>query len=568
MADKTGYIGRNPGDSSVKVARQTFTPSTSTTDFTFAAGYTVGYVDLYLNGAKLIEGTDFNANDGITISMVSAAADGDVLEAVAYKAFNVGDSSSSSTGNFTVGNDLTVDNNATITNDLNVLGIGTVAKGFNVSAGGINAVGVITATSYEGDGSSLTGLQAGYFVETQAGIHTLSNVGLGTTNPSTMLMIEGDASSNATLSFDRKPVQSTNDGVIGDILFSNNGDSVAQIAVKREVGIDDGYIQINTQPNGGTFSEKIRIAGDGDVGIGTTRPLMLTHLFFTNNDTTWTGGSSGSWGSNGLRIENHSLVAGSHATLQLRTGQGADNIIASEFMAANRADLVFQGDSGSSPNMNEQLRITGLGNSVGIGTSLPSGHVEIFKQSSSVFHPDKYNGHISGLGTANGNTGDIFLSNKNNTAGNYNDITFSTLGDSTVLYEAAKITAFYPDHGGANPSGELYFQTKADAGDLKTGLFIDRDRNVGIGTTVIVTGSNLTVSGNLYPRIDATHDLGSGSYRWANIYSADLQLSNEGKQNEVDGTWGKYTIQEGEDDLFLINRRTGKKYKFMLEEVQ
>ena len=51
MADKTGYIGRNPADSSVKVARQTFTPTTATTDFTFASGYTVGYLDLFLNGS-------------------------------------------------------------------------------------------------------------------------------------------------------------------------------------------------------------------------------------------------------------------------------------------------------------------------------------------------------------------------------------------------------------------------------------------------------------------------------------------------------------------------------------
>ena len=73
--------------------------------------------------------------------------------------------------------------------------------------------------------------------------------------------------------------------------------------------------------------------------------------------------------------------------------------------------------------------------------------------------------------------------------------------------------------------------------------------------------------GNIVPGADATQDLGSTSKRWANIYSADLQLSNEGSANEVDGTWGQYTIQEGEDDLFLINRRSGKKYKFMLQEV-
>ena len=37
--------------------------------------------------------------------------------------------------------------------------------------------------------------------------------------------------------------------------------------------------------------------------------------------------------------------------------------------------------------------------------------------------------------------------------------------------------------------------------------------------------------------------------------------------NDVDGTWGDYTIQEGESDLFLINNRSGKKYKFNLTEV-
>ena len=70
------------------------------------------------------------------------------------------------------------------------------------------------------------------------------------------------------------------------------------------------------------------------------------------------------------------------------------------------------------------------------------------------------------------------------------------------------------------------------------------------------------------PTADVGGDLGSTTNRWANVYTADMQLSNEGSQNDIDGTWGKYTIQEGENDLFLINRRTGKKYKFMLEEVQ
>ena len=91
MADRNGYIGRAPGDSSVVVSRQIFSPTGVTTDFTFSSGYTVGYLDLYLNGARLIEGPDYAATDGATISLISPAANGDVLESVAYKAFNLGD---------------------------------------------------------------------------------------------------------------------------------------------------------------------------------------------------------------------------------------------------------------------------------------------------------------------------------------------------------------------------------------------------------------------------------------------------------------------------------------------
>ena len=96
-------------------------------------------------------------------------------------------------------------------------------------------------------------------------------------------------------------------------------------------------------------------------------------------------------------------------------------------------------------------------------------------------------------------------------------------------------------------------------------LRINANGNVGINTTS--PADTLDVNGNILPSFDATHDLGSSSKRWNNVYTTDLQLSNEGSQNDVDGTWGRWTIQEGEDDLFLINRRNGKKYKFVLQEV-
>ena len=73
--------------------------------------------------------------------------------------------------------------------------------------------------------------------------------------------------------------------------------------------------------------------------------------------------------------------------------------------------------------------------------------------------------------------------------------------------------------------------------------------------------------GNTIPGADNASDLGSSTKRWRNIYAADMHYSNKGDKNSVDGTSGSYTIQEGENDLFLLNNRNGKKYKFNLTEV-
>ena len=73
--------------------------------------------------------------------------------------------------------------------------------------------------------------------------------------------------------------------------------------------------------------------------------------------------------------------------------------------------------------------------------------------------------------------------------------------------------------------------------------------------------------GDLLPGSNASQDLGSSSTRWDNLYVNDLQLSNKGSQNSVDGTWGDWTLQEGENDLYMLNNRSGKKFRIKMEEV-
>jgi hypothetical protein len=88
-------------------------------------------------------------------------------------------------------------------------------------------------------------------------------------------------------------------------------------------------------------------------------------------------------------------------------------------------------------------------------------------------------------------------------------------------------------------------------------------------TTPVLQGQ-MTANGSIIPAANTTYDLGSSSLRWANIYTGDLHLSNEGRDsgNMVDGTKGNWTLQEGQTDLYLINNITGKKYRFAIEEIQ
>jgi hypothetical protein len=91
--------------------------------------------------------------------------------------------------------------------------------------------------------------------------------------------------------------------------------------------------------------------------------------------------------------------------------------------------------------------------------------------------------------------------------------------------------------------------------------------NVGIGNTT--PADKLVVGGNVMPGSDNAYNLGSATLRWANVFTGDLHLSNERTRgNDIDGTTGNWTIQEGETELFIINNKNGKKFKFKLEEVE
>ena len=149
MADKSGYIGNNPGDTSVVVARQVHEPTGIQTTFTFTTGYKVGYIDVYVNGSKLVSnGTDYTATDGNTVGLTTYAISGDIVELVAYKAFNAA-TVENAPGNLFVGNNLTVTGITTLNNDV------------------YTTADLILGGSVTGDGSLLTGIAVTDVVHTR-----------------------------------------------------------------------------------------------------------------------------------------------------------------------------------------------------------------------------------------------------------------------------------------------------------------------------------------------------------------------------------------------------------------
>ena len=122
-------------------------------------------------------------------------------------------------------------------------------------------------------------------------------------------------------------------------------------------------------------------------------------------------------------------------------------------------------------------------------------------------------------------------------------------GTDAILVSAAIQAKAEGDHSASSNATSLEFMTGAsEAATAKV---------------------RITSAGHMVPTADDTYDLGSSSLQWRDIYTGDLNLNNtKTRNNEVDGTSGSWTIQEGKDNLYLLNRLNGKKYKFNLTEVK
>jgi hypothetical protein len=143
------YIGQEPGQGQAE--RYIYTASgsetvVSTADDGRVIGYTAGQVSVYLNGVKLVVGTDCIATNGSTITGLSALSASDVVEVIALSAFSPSDTVSASGGTFTGA----VTASAGVIGNLTGNASGTAATVTTAAQPAITSVGTLTGFTSTG----------------------------------------------------------------------------------------------------------------------------------------------------------------------------------------------------------------------------------------------------------------------------------------------------------------------------------------------------------------------------------------------------------------------------------
>ena len=326
MADRNGYIGRAPSDSAVTVARQTFSPTGVTTDFTFASGYVPGYFDIFINGVKMIEGSDYTSTDGSTFSVLNGGAvNGDVIEGVAYKAFNA---ATATVGIYSGGDPI-----STQANILNFVGTGNTfaLRGSTVD---------ISISGGAGAG--------GTFAVNSTGIHTTKSVGIGTTTATGA----ADTNNTAVLNVGIDTANSLFGTLTGDVTGTATGLSGSpNITINNLTGVAATFTGVLTYED---------VTNVDSLGLGTFRNGLIVQGTGTTSTTLNVSGVSTFVGF--TTFQDNVFVAGvSTLTGNAFVGSAVSIYASSGIVSATS----FYGDGSNLSNIVSGVTLEQAGSSVG-----------------------------------------------------------------------------------------------------------------------------------------------------------------------------------------------------------
>ena len=424
--------------------------------------------------------------------------------------------------------------------------------GIGVTNGAIVS-GVVTATAFVGSGASLTGVPGEIKVQDLTG--NLNASGITTIRVGTGLSVEVNVAGIASIKMGTR-----NEGFTVGVTTINSAG------------------RIRSQALGNIIPQRVSTFSDITAGIVSDFPGAIITVADTGQVYRIAGGATPSprlmaqANHVGIITANGGFVAaGSSLGFTgplFSTGVSTATYLFSTNMNVGAALTV----SGNTQLDNDalilgNLQVNGISTFNGLSATLTGNVIgDINSSGISTFNQLIVNTvNASGFVTASQFVGPVNGNVTGNVNGNLNSTGITTVTHLQVLSSInhpAGIATIHQINGDTLNLSGVATATSFD-GDA-TGLTGSPNITVGFVTTT----NDISVDGDILPAADSSHDLGSSSLRWANIYSADMHFSNEGMGNSVDGTWGSWTLQEGENDIFMLNNRTGKRFKINLTEVE
>ena len=522
---------------------------------TFAATYTIGFADVFLNGSKL-DSTEYDASNGTSIVLTDPAVANDVVEIMAYRSIGIADFDKTTRRrktNITAGAGQTVFNVDYHVSDDNGRYVDVYINGAKLDTS------EYTAT----DGSTVI-LDDGAIINDVVELVAYESIGIADYDKQTVrsknTVTAGAGQTTFDISYNESPVNGKYIDVYlnGSRLdtteyIATNGSTVElvegaivndaiEFVVYETVGISSVSLHLDDSP---------QLGGDLDGNSKNINNLgVVTATRFEGDGSALTGViASGT----AIQIQSAGTLVGISTTINFASGVSLSNGIAS--IAVNIAD-------DTTPQLGATLDTNGNLIQFGDCNSPTNNRLQFGSSQDLEIYHDGLQSYIGAddLRIVNGSITETYAIFTNNGS-------VELYYDNNKKFETSGIGVTVT--GNIEATGDISAANLIVSGNVSIAGTITYDDVTHVDSIGIVTArSGIDVlTGDVTPGTDNTQDLGSASKRWANIYTGDLQLSNKGSTNDVDGTWGQFTIQEGEDDLFLINRRNGKKYKFVLQEV-